>query len=97
MVRVVCLLFLFLNSTLGDDLVVVSSSKSKWQTSRWKRGAELAPKHWIEIQADIRSRYLKFFTTRDVDKFYSVRKDFAKKDRQENLSHKIRSEELLVM
>ena len=69
MAMVVCLLFLFLNSTLGDDLVAVSSSKSKCQTSRWKRGAELAPKHWIEIQADIRSRYLKFFT-RDVDKFY---------------------------
>ena len=69
MVSVVCLLFLFLNSTLGDDLVVVSSSKSKCQTSRWKRRAELAPKHWIEIQADIRSRYLRFFT-REVDKFY---------------------------
>ena len=68
MVSVVCLLILFLNSTLGDDLVVVSSSKSKCQTSRWKRGAELAPKHWIEIQADIRSRYLKFFT-KDADKF----------------------------
>ena len=69
MASVVCLLFLFLNSTLGYDLVVLSRSKSKWQTSRWKRRAELAPKHWIEIQADIRSRYLKFFT-KDVDKFY---------------------------
>ena len=69
MASVVCLLFLFLNSTVGDDLVVVSRSKSKWQTSRWKRLAELAPKHWIEIQADIRSRYLKFFA-KDVDNFF---------------------------
>ena len=78
MVSVVCLLFLFLNSTLGDDLVVVSSSKSKCQTSRWKRGAELAPKHWIEIQADIRSRYIKFFT-REVDKFLLSEESFCKK------------------
>ena len=69
MASVVCLLFLFLNSTLGYDLVVLSRSKSKWQTSRWKRRAELAPNHWIEIQADIRSRYLKFFA-KDVRNFF---------------------------
>ena len=49
----------FLNPILGADLVVVRSTEARGRMSRWKREANLLPKHWIDIKAEIRSRYVK--------------------------------------
>ena len=49
----------FLNPILGSDLVVVSGTEAKGRVSRWKREANLLPRHWIDIKAEIRSRYVK--------------------------------------
>ena len=58
-VEVLLLFVLFLNPILGEDLVVVSSDEVRGKMSRWKREASLLPRHWIDIQAEIRSRYIK--------------------------------------
>ena len=58
-VEVLLLFVLFLNPILGEDLVVVSSDEVRGRMSRWKREASLLPRHWIDIQAEIRSRYIK--------------------------------------
>ena len=48
----------FLNPILGNDLVVVSRTEVRGRISRQKREASLLPRHWIDIQAEIRSRYI---------------------------------------
>ena len=58
-VEVLLLFVLFLNPILGEDLVVVSSDEVRGRMLRWKREASLLPRHWIDIQAEIRSRYIK--------------------------------------
>ena len=58
-VEVLLLVVLFLNPILGEDLVVVSSDEVRGRMLRWKREASLLPRHWIDIQAEIRSRYIK--------------------------------------
>ena len=47
-----------LNPILGNDLVVVSRSEVMGRMSRQRREANLVPRHKIDIQAEIRSRYI---------------------------------------
>jgi len=57
----------FLNPILGADLVVVRSTEARGRMSRWKREANLLPKHWIDIKAEIRSRYASTLVTHTVE------------------------------
>ena len=58
LVRFLLAVLPFLNPILGSDLVVVSSTEARGRMSRWKREANLLPRHWIDIKAEIRSRYV---------------------------------------
>ena len=58
LVRVLLAILPFLNQTLGNDLVVVSKTEARGRISRQRREASLPPRHWIDIQAEIRSRYI---------------------------------------
>ena len=59
MVSVLLALLPFLNPILGNDLVVVSGAEAMWRMSRQRREANLlVPRHKIDIQAEIRSRYM---------------------------------------
>ena len=49
---------LLLNPILGSDLVVVSRTEAMGRMSRKRREANLVPRHKIDIQAEIRSRYV---------------------------------------
>ena len=59
MVSVLLALLPFLNPILGNDLVVVSGAEAMGRMSRQRREANLlVPRHKIDIQAEIRSRYM---------------------------------------
>ena len=58
LVRVLLAILPFLNPTLGNDLVVVSKTEARGRISRQRREASLPPRHWFDIQAEIRSRYI---------------------------------------
>lgn len=57
----------FLNPILGNDLVVVSRSEAMGRMSRQRREAKVVPRHKIEIQAEIRSRYASTLVTHTVE------------------------------
>merc|ERR1712032_794848 len=67
----------FLNPILGADLVVVRSTEARGRMSRWKREANLLPKHWIDIKAEIRSRYASTLVTHTVENPASEAKEVS--------------------
>ena len=59
LVAVLLALLPFLSPILGNDLVVVSGAEAMGRMSRQRREANLlVPRHKIDIQAEIRSRYI---------------------------------------
>jgi hypothetical protein len=65
----------FLSPILGNDLVVVSRREAMGRMSRQRREANLAPRHKIEIQAEIRSRYASTLVTHTVENTASEAKE----------------------
>jgi len=67
----------FLNPILGNDLVVVSRTEVRGRIFRQKREASLLPRHWIDIQAEIRSRYASTLVTHTVENTGSEAKEVS--------------------
>jgi len=68
---------LLLNPILGSDLVVVSRTEAMGRMSRKRREANLVPKHKIDIQAEIRSRYASTLVTHTVENTASEAKEVS--------------------
>jgi len=77
LVRVLLVVLPFLNPILGNDLVVVSRTEVRERISRQKREASLLPRHWIDIQAEIRSRYASTLVTHTVENTGSEAKEVS--------------------
>jgi len=77
LVGVLLVVLPFLNPILGNDLVVVSRTEVRGRIFRQKREASLLPRHWIDIQAEIRSRYASTLVTHTVENTGSEAKEVS--------------------
>jgi len=76
LVSVLLALLPFLNPILGNDLVVVSRTEAMGRMSRQRRETNLlVPRHKIDIQAEIRSRYASTLVTHTVENTASEAKE----------------------
>lgn len=66
-----------LNPILGSDLLVVSRTEAMGTMSRQRREAILPPRHKIDIQAEIRSRYASTLVTHTVENTASEAKEIS--------------------